>query len=101
MLKPRQNYMKKVMNRLIILLFIVPSVSTFAQQEEVQINRDYCLSGLSMLTFRPNETHLSVGGAYYKFEGGNGSTYFGMRNIYATAGVAYRENEFYPTLSAG
>lgn len=90
-----------MLNKLIILLFIVPSVSTLAQQDEGQINKDYSLSGLAMLTFRPQETHLSIGGAYYKFEGGNGSTYFGMRNIYATAGIAYRENDFYPSLSVG
>lgn len=62
---------------------------------------DYKISGLMMLSYSRNEPHLSIGATYYRFEGGKGSTYFGMQSYYLTAGFNFRENNIYPSINGG
>jgi len=84
-----------------LILFTIFSFISFTQNDSTLRKNNYKISGLMMISYSRSEPSISIGATYYKFEGGKGSTYFGMQSYYLTAGYNFRENSTYPSISAG
>jgi hypothetical protein len=96
------NCYVKMKSRLIVLLIIILNTthSVFSQKDTGAKN-DFKFSPLAFGSVSQGIQRLSLGVATHKFIGGNGSYYFGLRNIYSTLGVERQSTSLYPFLNIG